>query len=124
MLRFLNISNLAVIDKIQLEFEDGLNVLTGETGSGKSIIVDALELLFGGRGSAELIRSGESRLFIEAAFDLSVARSPLATVLDDAGIEIEQELILRREINSNGKTRFFVSGQLITAALLRQIRPF
>src|SRR5215831_3924128 len=107
MLRFLNISNLAVIDKVQLEFDEGLNVLTGETGSGKSIIVDALELLFGGRGSAELIRSGESKLFIEGAFDLTVTRSPLTSFLDEAGIEIEQELILRREINSNGKTRFF-----------------
>src|SRR5581483_9252497 len=124
MLRFLNISNLAVIDKVQLEFDDGLNVLTGETGSGKSIIVDALNLLFGGRGSAELIRSGESKLFIEGAFDVTVARSALTSILEDAGVDVEQELILRREITSNGKTRFFVCGQMITAALLRQIRPF
>ncbi len=124
MLRFLNISNLAVIDKVQLEFDAGLNVLTGETGSGKSIIVDALELLFGGRGSAELIRSGESKLFIEAVFEVSESEPALAPMFEAAGIDADTELILRREISSNGKTRFFLSGQLITAALLKQIRPF
>ncbi len=71
MLKFLNISNLAVIEQLDLEFQPGLNVLSGETGSGKSIIIDALGLLLGNRATPDLIRTGESRAFVEGVFTIN-----------------------------------------------------
>ena len=88
MLTLLNISNIALIDELRVEFDRGLNLLTGETGSGKSIIVDALGVLIGGRFTSDLLKSGSERAFIEGLF--SVARNPeLEAILAAAGIEIE-----------------------------------
>jgi DNA repair protein RecN (Recombination protein N) len=104
MLRFLSIRNLAVIDRLELEFEPGLNVLTGETGAGKSILVGAVGLLVGGRASAELVRTGEDQAAIEAIFE------------DPAG----GELVVRRDISSqSGRSRAFMNGALVTSAALR-----
>ncbi len=105
MLRFLSIRNLAVIDHLELEFEPGLNVLTGETGAGKSILVGAVGLLVGGRASADLVRTGEDSAAIEAIFEK----------LDG------QEVILRREISAQGRSRAFVDGALATSAALRDL---
>jgi DNA repair protein RecN (Recombination protein N) len=106
VLRFLNIRNLAVIDRLELEFEPGLNVLTGETGAGKSILVGAVGLLAGGRASSDLVRTGEDVATLEAIFE-----SP-------AG----DELIVRREISAQGgRTRSFVQGELTTTAALRDL---
>src|SRR3954452_20928493 len=97
MLQFLNISNIALIDDMQVEFESGLNLLTGETGSGESIIVDALGVLIGGRFSSDLIKSGAERGSIEGLF--SVAPNPdLELLLENAGLEQTNELIIRREL--------------------------
>ena len=104
MLRFLAIRHLAVIDRLELEFEPGFNVLTGETGAGKSILVGAVGLLAGGRASADLVRTGEDAAAIEAVFD-----SP------DRG-----ELIIRREISAQGRSRAFIDGALVTSAALRE----
>src|SRR5438552_9188406 len=104
MLRFLKIGHLAVIDAVEVEFEPGLNVLTGETGAGKSILVEAVGLLLGGRASADLVRTGEDAATIEAIFD--------------AGGE---ELVVRREITAQGRSRAFVNGALATAAVLRDL---
>jgi len=105
MLRFLSIRNLAVIDHLELEFEPGLNVLTGETGAGKSIVVGAVGLLVGGRASAELVRTGEEHAAIEAIFE-------------DADGE---ELLIRREISAqSGRSRAYVNGSLATATALRE----
>src|SRR4029078_7014661 len=94
MLQFLNISNIALIDDMQVEFESGLNLLTGETGSGKSIIVDALGVLIGGRFTSELIRSGPGRGWIEGLF--SVMPNPdLEQLLENAGFGATNELIIR-----------------------------
>ena len=101
MLRFLRIEHLAVIDAVQVEFEPGLNVLTGETGAGKSMLVEAVGLLMGGRASADLIRTGESQATVEAIF------------------ERPAELIFRREITSQGRSRAFVNDALVTAAALK-----
>ena len=103
MLRFLSIRSLAVIDRLELEFEPGLNVLTGETGAGKSIMVGAVGLLVGGRASADLVRTGEELAVVEAAFE------------DAAGTE----LIVRREVSAQGRSRAFVNGGLVTSAALR-----
>src|ERR1043165_876757 len=106
MLRFLSIKRLAVIDSAEVEFGPGLNVLTGETGAGKSILVEAVGLLLGGRASADLVRTGESLATIEAIFEDSSARSARP---GQAG---HGELIVRREISSQGRSRSFINGAL------------
>ena len=123
MLRFLNVSNLALIDRLQLEFRPGLNVLSGETGSGKSIILDALSLLLGGRASQEIIRSGEERAFVEGVFEVE-GNDPLVEVLEEAGIESNgAELLIKREVPAAGRGRLFVNNQVATLALLRAMQP-
>src|SRR6187455_3434969 len=105
MLRFLRIRNLAVIDAVEVEFDPGFNVLTGETGAGKSILVEAVGLLLGGRASADLVRTGEAQATIEAIFETADS----------------SELIVRREISSQGRSRSFINGALATAAALREL---
>jgi DNA repair protein RecN (Recombination protein N) len=123
MLQFLNISNIALIDDMQVEFESGLNLLTGETGSGKSIIVDALGVLIGGRFTSELLKSGTERGSIEGLF--SVTPNPeLEALLENAGLSPANELIIRREISSTGRNKIFINNQLATHSLLRDLRPF
>ena len=123
MLQFLNISNIALIDDMQVEFESGLNLLTGETGSGKSIIVDALGVLIGGRFTSELLKSGAERGSIEGLF--SVTPNPeFESILENAGLEQTNELIIRREIASTGRNKIFINNQLATQSLLRDLRPY
>ena len=124
MLKSLNISNLAVVTKLQVEFGNGLNLLTGETGSGKSIIVDALGMLLGGRASAEMIRSGEQKAYVEGTFQV-VKHQELFRTVETAGLEIDtRELVVRREIAASGRSRVFVNDELTTVAFLRELRPF
>ncbi len=104
MLRFLCIRNLAVIEAVEVEFEPGFNVLTGETGAGKSIVVEAVGLLLGARASGDLVRTGEAHAAIEAIFE-------------DHGAEI----IVRREITGQGRSRSFINGALATAGALRSL---
>ena len=123
MLQFLNISNIALIDDMQVEFESGLNLLTGETGSGKSIIVDALGVLIGGRFTSELIKSGADRASIEGLF--SVTSNPdLELILENAGLDATNELIIRRELSTTGRNKIFINNQLATHSLLRDLRPY
>ncbi|MBI2688684.1 MAG: DNA repair protein RecN [Acidobacteria bacterium] len=124
MLVELHIENFAVVERLRQRFHHGLNLLTGETGSGKSIIVDSLGLLFGGRASAEVVRSGTERARISGIFD--VPDSPaFRALLADAGIELEEnELLIEREILANGKSRAFAASRPVTAALLKQLSPW
>ncbi|MGE0886417.1 MAG: DNA repair protein RecN [Blastocatellales bacterium] len=123
MLRFLNIANFALIDSLQIEFQPGLNVLSGETGSGKSIIIDALGLLLGERGSQDVIRTGETKSIVEGVFDCQ-GNEPLIDLLSEAGIGIsDEDLIVKREVNTNGRGRIFINNQLATLGLLRAIQP-
>jgi DNA repair protein RecN (Recombination protein N) len=127
MLTFLKISNIALIDELNVEFDRGLNLLTGETGSGKSIIVDALGVLVGGRFTSDLLKAGRDRGFIEGLF--SVARNrELERLLSDAGIEADRaddtEIIIRRELAANGRNKIFINNQLATQSLLRELQPF
>jgi DNA repair protein RecN (Recombination protein N) len=127
MLTLLNISNIALIDELRVDFDRGLNLLTGETGSGKSIIVDALGVLIGGRFTTDLLKTGETRAFIEGLF--LVARNPeLEEMLRAAGIEVDgrdaSEIIVRRELAANGRNKIFINHQLATQSLLRDLRPF
>ena len=121
MLVELAVENYAVIEKARVRFHPGLNLLTGETGSGKSIVVDALGLLLGGRASPEMVRTGAARARVSGIFE--VAETPaLAKLLEDAGIEIEdRELLVEREIQTGGKSRAFVGNRPATAALLKDL---
>jgi DNA repair protein RecN (Recombination protein N) len=124
MLVELHIENFAVVERLRQRFHPGLNLLTGETGSGKSIIVDSLGLLFGGRASAELVRSGTERARISGIFDVPQTAA-LRGVLEEAGIALEEnELLIEREILANGKSRAFAASRPVTAALLKQLSPW
>ena len=115
MLRFLRIRNLAVIEAVEVDFEPGFNVLTGETGAGKSILVEAVALLLGARASADLVRTGAPHATIEAIFEDPSTHSVRS------GHAADGELIVRREITSQGRSRSFVNGALATAAALRDL---
>jgi DNA repair protein RecN (Recombination protein N) len=104
MLRFLRITRLAVIDAVDVEFEPGFNVLTGETGAGKSILVEAVGLLLGGRASGDLVRTGEELATVEAIFQTG-----------------DEEIIIRREVTAQGRSRAFVNGALVTAGALKDL---
>lgn len=121
MLVELIVENYAVIEKVRVRFHRGLNLLTGETGSGKSIVVDALALLLGARASAEMVRSGAERARIAGIFEVSPDPG-LAKELEQAGINVEDgELLIEREILANGKSRAFVGNRPATAALLKEL---
>lgn len=127
MLKSISISNLAVVHHLRLELFEGLNLLTGETGAGKSIIVDALGLLFGGRVTSEIIRTGEKRCVIESAFSLFDGQmEQVCAVLGSAGVELEanEDLLVRREIQANGRGRIIVNDQVVSAAVLKKIQPY
>jgi DNA repair protein RecN (Recombination protein N) len=127
MLSLLKIKNIALIDELQLEFAGGLNLLTGETGSGKSIIVDSLGALTGERVSSELIKEGTQNAQIEGLFQIA-ASDELNEIFDESGIEFENgndvELIVRRELSATGKNRIFVNNQLVTQNFLKRIGAF
>ncbi len=120
MLKFLKINNIALAVQVELEFGPGLTLLTGETGAGKSILVDALGLLLGARASSDLIRTGEDQAQVEA-----LVESPQAeTFLEPRGLPVDgSELVLRREISSAGKGRASVNGALVPLSVLRELAP-
>src|SRR6266568_2168016 len=117
MLTDLNIKNFAIIDNLHVTFQAGLNVLTGETGAGKSIIIDAVNLVLGGRASADLIRTGAEEAAVEAIFDLS-DRPELLAELAAQGVDCDGELLVKRTIARSGKNRVFLNGGLATLAVL------
>ena len=124
MLLELIVENYAVVQQARIRFQEGLNILTGETGSGKSIVVDSLSLLLGARASAEMIRSGESKARVSGIFTIKSSEA-FSRLLEDAGIEHDSsgELIVEREISANGKSRAFVGNRPVTTAFLRQLAP-
>lgn len=122
MLQELNIRNFAIIEQLQLSFSDGMTVLTGETGAGKSIIIDAVSLLLGARGSADYIRSGAEKCQLEALFMISDEEG-MSEKLQDLGIEPDEMLIIQREIFKNGRNVCRINGQLVNTSMLRQIGP-
>ena len=122
MLRDLHVRNLAVLAEAKVEFGPGLNVLTGETGAGKSIVVDSLALLVGGRSSSELIRTGADLLSVTGVF--VPQHGAWRATLESVGVEIEEtELVVRREISRQGRNRVFINDQIVTLGLLGQIAP-
>ncbi|MCH8268995.1 MAG: AAA family ATPase, partial [Acidobacteria bacterium] len=135
MLQHLHIESYALIESLDLEFQPGFNLLTGETGSGKSIIVDAVGLLLGKKASAEMIRGGEARARISAVFSFPPAPAsgsaerwlhPLNQLLAEAGLanQEDEDLILQRDIMLGGKSRTFVNHQPATVAMPKSLAPF
>ena len=122
MLREISIKNFAIIENLEITFDEGLTVLTGETGAGKSIIIDAVQLLAGGRGSQEFIRHGATKAELEGLFTIEEEAHPIIAQLAEFGIDAQDGVvILRRDLNSNGKTVCRVNGKLVTIAILREI---
>jgi DNA repair protein RecN (Recombination protein N) len=123
MLLELSVENYAVVERLRVHFHPGLNLLTGETGSGKSIVVDALGLLLGARASADMVRTGEARARVAGIFDVPEPAA-LRRLLEPAGLEVEDgELLVEREILASGKSRAFVGSRPVSAALLKDLAP-
>ncbi|PJI91344.1 DNA replication and repair protein RecN [Yoonia maricola] len=120
MLRGLDIRDMLIIDRLELDFQPGLNALTGETGAGKSILLDALGFVLGWRGRAELVRQGANQGEVTACFDLS-AGHPAFAVLEDAGIAVEDELILRRINTRDGRKTAWVNDRRVSGEVLRSL---
>jgi DNA repair protein RecN (Recombination protein N) len=122
MLRYLRVRNFALIDHLELHFENAFNLLSGETGAGKSLVVDALGLLAGAKASSEAIRTGESRAVVEAVFDSG--RADLAEQLDRLGLDSEgSEVIIKREISNDGRNRVYINNQPSSLTALKELAP-
>ena len=120
MLTELSIRNFAIIDEMKVSFADGLNVITGETGAGKSIIIGAVSLLLGERASADMIRSFEESATVEALFDIG-EKDDLKKKIREMGFHVGKELILKRIVSRTGKNRVYIDGQLATLGMLSAI---
>lgn len=122
LLKELSIKNFAIIDELTVEFQNGLTVLTGETGAGKSIIIDAVQLLAGGRGSQEFIRHGAKKAELEGLFTLPEGAHPAIDKCAELGIEVDEgTIILRRDLNDHGKSVCRVNGKLMPIGMLREV---
>jgi len=127
MLKSLNISNFAIIHYLSIEFHQGLNVLTGETGAGKSIIVDALSLLLGARAFTDVVRTGEKVALVEGVFELNgINEQRVKSELSDLAVEIadDEYLTIRREVQLGGRNRIFINDRSVTLATLKKLHPF
>jgi DNA repair protein RecN (Recombination protein N) len=123
MLKNLSIKNYALIDELELEFGTGLNIITGETGAGKSIIIDALNLILGERATVEEIRTGTEKAIVEGIFT-TLGNKKVQKLLEDAEIECDDEIIVRREVNQKGQSRAFVNDTPISISQLKEVGNF
>lgn len=125
MLTRLSIRNIVLIEALDLEFGRGLGVLTGETGAGKSILLDALGLVLGDRADSALVRSGTDKAIVTASFEFATLPESIAVVLDDADIELEpgEALLIRRQLKADGGSKAFINDQPVGMALLRELAP-
>jgi DNA repair protein RecN (Recombination protein N) len=123
MLRSLSIRNYALIEELAVDFGNGLVILTGETGAGKSIIIDALSLILGERASTDLVRSGAEKAVVEGVFHIA-GNKKLMYFLERQELERTEELIARREITTRGQSRCFINDSPVTASLLKQVGEF
>jgi DNA repair protein RecN (Recombination protein N) len=125
MLLELTIRNFAIIKSVTISFQRGLNILTGETGAGKSIIIDALGLLLGQRGSVDFVRYGEKRAEVEGLFELPQGH-PALKICEGFGVQVDQDgmLVVKRDISLQGKSIIRINGQLVTLAMLRELGPW
>ena len=120
MLATLRIRDFAIISHLEINFEPGFNIISGETGAGKSILVGAVNLLLGGRANQELIRSGAKEARVEALFDLS--NTPLTRkTLSEHGYNASDELVVTRNISQSGRNRVLINGQLAPVSMLQKV---
>ena len=126
MLTRLSIRNIVLIDALELEFGRGLGVLTGETGAGKSILLDALGLVLGNRAETALVRAGEERASVSASFEFARIPTGIEIALEDAGVEIEEgeALVIRRQVKADGGSKAWLNDQPVSVALLRELAGF
>src|SRR5271170_386635 len=122
MLTHLQLRDLVLVDEAELEFSGGLTALTGETGAGKSIVVDALLLIAGGRGAGDIVRQGAERAEVTASF--STLPSAALTWLKEQSIDFDGELVVRRVIGADGRSRAYVNGQVLPLQALRELAEF
>lgn len=120
MLLEVSIKNFAIIEQVSLNFEKGMTILSGETGAGKSIIIDAMNLMLGARATTDVIRHGAAKAEIEGLFSFEHSRA-LEQILEEQGLEVADELIIRREILQNGRSVSRVNGQMVNLSVLKQI---
>ena len=123
MLLEISIKNFAIIEGISLNFEKGMTVLTGETGAGKSIIIDAMNMMLGARATTDVIRHGAPKAEIEGLFSVENSHA-LQMIFDEQGIELGDEIIIRREILQNGRSVSRVNGQMVNLSVLRSIGQY
>lgn len=120
MLQALHVHNFALLEDAKADFTQGFNVFTGETGAGKSILIDAFGVVLGGRASADYVRSGTDGLWVQAVFDIS-GQKAIKELLKEQGLEAEDDLFLKRQISSAGKSKAFVNGVQVPLTFLRQL---
>jgi len=120
VLTCLRVRNFAIIEELEVDLDGGLNIVTGETGAGKSILVDALQLVLGARGRPEVVRTDAEAAEVEALFDVSDDTDAL-NMLREQGIETDGELVVRRVVNASGRTRAYINGRLATLGQLREV---
>ena len=124
MLQSLSIRNVVLIDKLDLDFKSGLSVLTGETGAGKSILLDSLGLVLGNRAETSLIRQGEDKLSVPAVFEVRDKSNPLFALCEEYELEADSEITIKRSLNREGKGKIFFNDQPISARLLKEIGKY
>jgi len=123
MLERLSVRGLGIIDAVELEFESGFSVLTGETGAGKSLLVESLKLLGGQRAQTDLVRTGEDRIQVEGVFASDEGGAVVVEVLEELGIVSEENLVLRREVSAAGRSRCWINDVTVTATALQRLAP-
>lgn len=121
IIKYLRVSNLALIEHTEIEFEDGFNVLTGETAAGKSLIIDSINMVVGGRAGKHIVRSGSNKAVAEALFILSEDNERVKTLLESRGIDFCEDLVVRREISPDGKSICRINGKIVNLKLLREV---
>ncbi|AST59128.1 DNA repair protein [Thermoanaerobacterium thermosaccharolyticum] len=126
MILALSIKNIALIEEAEIKFEDGLNILTGETGAGKSIVIDSMMLLLGGRANKDIIRNGTQKATVEGIFLINSHRDLIHNILDEAGIEYEEDdtLIISRDITENGRNYCRVNGRIVPLSILNKLGTY
>lgn len=124
MLQSLSIRNVVLIDKLDLDFKSGLSVLTGETGAGKSILLDSLGLVLGNRAETSLIRQGEDKLSVTATFEVKDKNNPLFALCEEYELEADEEITIKRSLNKDGKGKIFFNDQPISAKLLKELGKY
>jgi DNA repair protein RecN (Recombination protein N) len=123
MLERLTVRGLGIISAVKLEFGEGFTVLTGETGAGKSLLVESLKLLGGQRAQSDMVRTGDPRLLVEGTFDIDPS-SPMHPILDDLGVPAAESIVLRRELSEGGRGRAWINDVTVTVGTLQQVAPY